>query len=383
MIASASFGALGTTRRSSRSASQCFRTRAGCLRRSSTGSTAHAAASAPTRSFRLSTRAGRANQRRSLLAGAIEVALTAAGATRTASSTRRSARPCARGLRPHLPLVRNATSGIEPIRSGARRLGATSSSTSSSAVLRPGRAASSTSAQPRKRSPPTALHRDRAQRGLRCSCHSAVTSPSPANRPRRLERPHRRRPHAPLESAGPVHLDRAGGVATSSTTVRRWRTDDGEAHHLIDPRTGLPAPRRGRRSASRRRAASTPTSRVPPQSYSARTHRFGSPTARCPRVSSRTTAASCTSLAGRTHEATACDQQRRPSGTSRARAASSLCSCSRLPSCSASSARSAGERSAGRGSRSWTLHRNLTLLSIVFVVVHVVTTVADGYAPIG
>lgn len=28
-------------------------------------------------------------------------------------------------------------------------------------------------------------------------------------------------------------------------------------------------------------------------------------------------------------------------------------------------------------------HRNLTLLSIVFVVVHVVTTVADGYAPIG
>lgn len=29
------------------------------------------------------------------------------------------------------------------------------------------------------------------------------------------------------------------------------------------------------------------------------------------------------------------------------------------------------------------LHRNLTLLSIVFVVLHVVTTVADGYAPIG
>ena len=28
------------------------------------------------------------------------------------------------------------------------------------------------------------------------------------------------------------------------------------------------------------------------------------------------------------------------------------------------------------------LHRNLTLLAIAFVVVHVVTTVADGYAPI-
>ncbi|MCW2752314.1 MAG: thiamine biosynthesis protein [Aeromicrobium sp.] len=30
-----------------------------------------------------------------------------------------------------------------------------------------------------------------------------------------------------------------GGLATSSTAVRRWRTSDGEAHHIIDPRTGL------------------------------------------------------------------------------------------------------------------------------------------------
>ncbi len=32
-----------------------------------------------------------------------------------------------------------------------------------------------------------------------------------------------------------------GGLATSSTTARRWRTADGEAHHVIDPRNGLPA----------------------------------------------------------------------------------------------------------------------------------------------
>lgn len=32
-----------------------------------------------------------------------------------------------------------------------------------------------------------------------------------------------------------------GGLATSSTAVRRWRTSDGEAHHIIDPRTGLPS----------------------------------------------------------------------------------------------------------------------------------------------
>ena len=33
----------------------------------------------------------------------------------------------------------------------------------------------------------------------------------------------------------------AGGLATSSTTVRRWETDSGSAHHLLDPATGRPA----------------------------------------------------------------------------------------------------------------------------------------------
>ncbi len=30
----------------------------------------------------------------------------------------------------------------------------------------------------------------------------------------------------------------SGGLATSSTTVRRWRTSAGWAHHIVDPRTG-------------------------------------------------------------------------------------------------------------------------------------------------
>jgi thiamine biosynthesis lipoprotein len=34
---------------------------------------------------------------------------------------------------------------------------------------------------------------------------------------------------------------RAGGLATSSTSVRRWQTDEGPAHHLLDPATGRPA----------------------------------------------------------------------------------------------------------------------------------------------
>jgi thiamine biosynthesis lipoprotein len=33
----------------------------------------------------------------------------------------------------------------------------------------------------------------------------------------------------------------SGGVATSSTTSRRWRRRDRELHHLLDPRTGAPA----------------------------------------------------------------------------------------------------------------------------------------------
>lgn len=32
-----------------------------------------------------------------------------------------------------------------------------------------------------------------------------------------------------------------GGLSTSSTTVRRWRRRGGEAHHIVDPRTGMPA----------------------------------------------------------------------------------------------------------------------------------------------
>jgi len=33
----------------------------------------------------------------------------------------------------------------------------------------------------------------------------------------------------------------SGGLATSSTTVRRWPTPDGVAHHIVDPATGGPA----------------------------------------------------------------------------------------------------------------------------------------------
>jgi FAD:protein FMN transferase len=45
-----------------------------------------------------------------------------------------------------------------------------------------------------------------------------------------------------LDAAGPLVAIAGGGVATSATTVRRWPTTDGELHHIVDPRTGRPAP---------------------------------------------------------------------------------------------------------------------------------------------
>jgi len=47
--------------------------------------------------------------------------------------------------------------------------------------------------------------------------------------------------HAAITPDGETIAIRTGGVATSSTTVRRWRRGGVEVHHIIDPSTGLPA----------------------------------------------------------------------------------------------------------------------------------------------
>lgn len=44
----------------------------------------------------------------------------------------------------------------------------------------------------------------------------------------------------PSDAAGEVISIDVGAVATSSTTVRRWRRGDRALHHLVDPRTGGP-----------------------------------------------------------------------------------------------------------------------------------------------
>jgi thiamine biosynthesis lipoprotein len=89
---------------------------------------------------------------------------------------------------------------------------------------------------------------DRAARAIAAATHSGVLvslggdvavagAPPAAGWPIRIADDHA----AELNSAGPVVAIDAGGLATSSTSVRRWRTDGGVAHHLLDPRTGAPA----------------------------------------------------------------------------------------------------------------------------------------------
>ena len=46
---------------------------------------------------------------------------------------------------------------------------------------------------------------------------------------------------AALDGPGPAVALSGGGLASSGTTVRRWRSGDAELHHIVDPRTGRPA----------------------------------------------------------------------------------------------------------------------------------------------
>ncbi len=66
----------------------------------------------------------------------------------------------------------------------------------------------------------------------------ATAGPSPPGGwPVRVTDDHADAPDAPGQSVAV----RSGGLATSSTTVRRWTAGDAQLHHILDPRTGAPA----------------------------------------------------------------------------------------------------------------------------------------------
>jgi thiamine biosynthesis lipoprotein len=48
--------------------------------------------------------------------------------------------------------------------------------------------------------------------------------------------------HRDLDGEGPTIALRSGGLATSSTTIRRWFAEGAERHHIVDPRTARSAP---------------------------------------------------------------------------------------------------------------------------------------------
>src|SRR5258707_14357440 len=51
---------------------------------------------------------------------------------------------------------------------------------------------------------------------------------------------------APADAPGQSVTISSGGLETSSTTVRSWKAGSATMHHIIDPRTGLPARSRWR-----------------------------------------------------------------------------------------------------------------------------------------
>jgi FAD:protein FMN transferase len=67
----------------------------------------------------------------------------------------------------------------------------------------------------------------------------AVTGPAPdGGWPVRVTDDHR----SGADAQGQTIALSAGGLATSSTTVRRWEVGGEELHHIVDPRSGRPAP---------------------------------------------------------------------------------------------------------------------------------------------
>jgi thiamine biosynthesis lipoprotein len=64
----------------------------------------------------------------------------------------------------------------------------------------------------------------------------AVAGAPPGGWPVRVTDDHRR-----SGRRGQTVAVREGGLATSSTTVRRWRAGQVEMHHIVDPATGVPA----------------------------------------------------------------------------------------------------------------------------------------------
>ena len=119
-----------------------------------------------------------------------------------------------------------------------------------------------------------------ARRGTSWSASAATSgSTAPATDGAGLDGAGHRAPRRRPGAAEVVALG-GGGLATSSTLARRWRTrDGGERHHLVDPRTGRPTDEHWRTvTATGRHLRRRQRRDAPPPWCSARTRSPGSTT---------------------------------------------------------------------------------------------------------
>ena len=193
----------------------------------------------------------------------------------------------------------------------------------------------------------------------------------------------------------------SGGLASSGIGVRNWRLGEHEVHHIVDPATGLSALalladslgdggdlHTGRRSRQRQRWCW------------ARAPSIGWSTAASRRGWCGSTGRSSTRTAGRSRGlGCACRRSVPDDGDGagyRRRGLDCLVVPDRDRLCLSDPAFGDGSCSCGRRARwgwrrgplasqflSQSLHRNLSLFCVVLIGVHVVTTVGDGYVPIG
>ena len=110
---------------------------------------------------------------------------------------------------------------------------------------------------------------------------------------------HRRPPQRRVRADGQTIALAAGGLATSSTTVRRWRAGGVDVHHIVESAQRRPR-RRGlaHRQRGRRRLASRPTRPAPRRSCAARAPSPGSSARACRPGSCAATARPRTPAAG-------------------------------------------------------------------------------------
>ena len=206
-------------------------------------SIAPAAASAPTRRSRVSPRAKGAGCRRAgSCARRSRVGICRRRRPPAAPSTRRWARPCARsGGTPtsasSSPAARPARIELVPA-AGWRRIEIDASGrvrVPAGVIVDLGATAKALAAD---RAAAAAFRATGSSVLVNLGGDIAVAGPAPAGGwPILVTDDHR----APSVADGQVVAIAAGGLATSSTTVRRWRTNEGIAHHVVDPRTGRPA----------------------------------------------------------------------------------------------------------------------------------------------